>query len=331
MLFVYSGVEIKEGLTMSYALEISDKELIQKTIHKISFEELINTFLKSKDLKPTSERSYRTSFAQFQEYLKLSTITQPTEQDIKEYKQYLVDRKLSVFTIISHLSALKSLFTFLANRKLYPDISKDIKTPKKPKEFMRDALTKEQARKLLDACKGNDITSKRNYAILSTLLRCGLRSIEIIRADVCDIRRSSGAYVLWVHGKGRDSKDEFVVLTDEALKAIRDYLALRGKYNETDPLFTSRVSQYKNKNTSNRLTTKSIRRMTKKYLKDIGLDAKELTCHSLRHTFATLAISNNAPLLAVQKAMRHSNINTTTIYTHMTDRFTNGAEKFIDI
>ena len=71
--------------------------------------------------------------------------------------------------------------------------------------------------------------------------------------------------------------------------------------------------------------------MVKECLKNIGLNEKELTCHSLRHTFATLALANNAPLLAVQKAMRHSNINTTTIYTHMADRLKHGAEQYIDI
>src|SRR5579872_4928906 len=121
--------------------------LAQNLDKQISFEELVDTFLKNKDLKETSEIAYRSSFAKFIEYLKLKSITKVTEQDIKEYKQYLTDKKLSVFTIISHMSALKSLFAFLATRSLYPNVAKDIKTPKKPKGFMRDCLTKEQASK----------------------------------------------------------------------------------------------------------------------------------------------------------------------------------------
>jgi integrase/recombinase XerD len=312
---------------MNLTLTIPNDTELQNLNKQISFEELVNTFLKNKDLKETSEIAYRSSFAQFVEYLKLKSITKVTEQDIKEYKQYLTDKKLSVFTIISHMSALKSLFAFLATRNLYPNVAKDIKTPKKPKGFMRDCLTKEQASKLLEIAKGEDVNSKRNYAIISTLIRCGLRSIEIIRADVADVRRVNGGYVLYVHGKGRDSKDEFVLLTDEALRAIRAYLSLRSNLQQEDPLFAAHGSR----NNNGRLTTRSIRRMVKACLKDIGLNEKELTCHSLRHTFATLALANNAPLLAVQKAMRHSNINTTTIYTHMIDRFKDGAENFIDI
>jgi integrase/recombinase XerD len=292
-----------------------------------SFEELVTTFLSNKDLRATSALSYRASFNQFAEFLRLSAVTLVTEKEIKEFKQYLIDKKLSVFTVISHLSAIKSLFSFLATRNLYPDIARDVKVPKKPKEFMRDALTKEQAQRLLKSASGEAIADKRNYAILSTLLRCGLRSIEIVRADVGDVRKSNGTPLLWVHGKGRDSKDEFVVLTDEALRAIRAYLTLRGKVCDDEPLFAS----HSPRNEKERLTTRSIRRMVKEHLKKIELNEKELTCHSLRHTFATLAIANNAPLIAVQKAMRHSNINTTTIYTHMVDRLNDGAEHYIDL
>lgn len=313
---------------MQCELSLYNNSLLKRSNREFCFKGLINTFLKTKDLKLTSEQSYRSSFTQFAEYLKKRSIIEPTEQTIKEFKQYLVDKKLSVFTVISHIGALKSLFTFLETRNLYPNISKDIKTPKKPKGFMRDSLTKEQARNLLDACKADDeVIAVRDYAIISTLLRCGLRSIEIIRADVGDIRKCNGAYVLWVHGKGRDSKDEFVVLTHEALKAIKNYLFLRGNPIEQEPLFVSHGTR----NKQGRLTTRSIRRMVKNRLKNIGIDEKELSCHSLRHTFATIALANSASLLAVQKAMRHSNINTTTIYTHMTDRLTDGAESFIDI
>jgi integrase/recombinase XerD len=293
----------------------------------LSFEQFVNAFLANKDLRPSSERSYRTSLAQFSEYLRSFSITTVTEKDIKDFKQYLIDRRLSTFTVISHLGALKSLFSFLATRNLYPNVAKDIKVPKKPREFMRDALTKEQARELLNDAHGELMIEKRDHAILSTLLRCGLRSIEIVRADVGDVRKCNGTPVLWVHGKGRDHKDEYVVLTHEALRTIKSYLSVRGVVQDNDPLFASHGPRNKN----GRLTTRSIRRMVKAHLKRIGLDEKELTCHSLRHTFATLALANNAPLLAVQKAMRHSNINTTTIYTHMADRLNNGAEQYIDI
>lgn len=295
--------------------------------HKPSFESLVDTFLSNKDLRESSKRAYLSSFLKFADYLKSHCIKQVTELEIKEYKESLISRKLSVFTIISHVSAIKSLFSFMAVRNLYPDIARDIKVPKKPRGFSRDPLTKEQAKGLIKSAIGDDIVAKRDYAIINTLLRCGLRSIEIIRADIGDIRQSGGTPVLWVQGKGRDSKDEFVVLTTEALDAINNYLVLRGNINLNEPLFVSHSPRNKN----GRLATRSIRRIVKQYLSECGINNKRLTCHSLRHTFATLALANHAPLLAVQQAMRHSNINTTMIYTHMIDRLENGAEKFIDL
>jgi integrase/recombinase XerD len=312
---------------MDYLVSSPATALTSGDSPQLSFETLVNTFLTNKDLRESSERSYRTSFAQFGIYLQTLAVSVVTEKEIKDFKTYLMGRKLSTFTVISHLSALKSLFSFLANRSLYPDVAKDIKLPKKPREFMRDALTKAQAQELLQGATGEPITAKRDYAILSTLLRCGLRSIEIVRADIGDVRRCNGTPVLWVHGKGRDGKDEYVVLTTEALRSIKAYLSMRTNAQEEEPLFASHGPR----NNNGRLTTRSIRRMVKDHLKNIGLNEKELTCHSLRHTFATLALANNAPLIAVQKAMRHANINTTTVYTHMADRLTNGAEQYIDI
>lgn len=311
---------------MNYAIAMSQNNQVQST-SKQTFEQLAAIFLSNKDMKASSRIAYASSFKQFTMYLQERSITEVNELDVKEFKDYLTNKKLSMFTIISHISALKSLFTFLAVRGLYPNIAKDIKTPKKPREFMRDPLTKDQAQKLIKNASGDDIAAKRDFAIISILLRCGLRSIEIVRADIGDIRQSSGTPVLWVHGKGRDSKDEFVVLTNEALTAINDYLMMRPKTKPHDPLFAS----HGHHNNNGRLTTRSIRRLVKDHLKSIGINNNRLTCHSLRHTFATLALANNAPLIAVQQAMRHANINTTTIYTHMQERLTKGAEQFIDI
>ena len=198
---------------MNYAIPFSNLATTTDANEQLSFEVLVNTFLEAKDLKESSAQAYRSSFDKFTNYLIAQSIAKPTEKDIREFKQYLINCKLSAFTVIAHLSSIKSLFSFLATRSLYPDIAKDIKLPKKPKEFMRDALTKEQAHKLLLFVKGDEIKAKRDYAIISTLIRCGLRSIEIVRADIGDVRKCNGTPVLWVHGKGRDSKDEYVVLT----------------------------------------------------------------------------------------------------------------------
>jgi len=293
-------------------------------------ERLENEILELKRIAESSARVYKSSFRIFKSYLNERNVKLITERDVVDFENDLKNQGLSVFTVIAHLSAIKSFFSTLATRGLYPDVSKNIKVPKRPKGFMRDSLTKEQAQQLLKSASGNDILAKRDFAILNILLRCGLRSIEIERADVGDVRFQKGVPVLFVHGKGRDSKDDFVVLTKEALSSIQDYLELRGSIKASDPLFGSHGNRSDLEN-SGRFQTRSIRRMVKKYLKQVGLNNAQLTCHSLRHTFASLALENNAPLLKVQRAMRHSNINTTTIYLHLADRLTDGAESYIDL
>ncbi len=116
------------------------------------------------------------------------------------------------------------------------------------------------------------------------------------------------------------------MLTQAALKPLYEYLQVRGKVNDTDPLFVSLSDRNKNE----RLTTRSIRRIVKEHLRGIHLDSDRLTAHSLRHSFATIALSNGAPLLQVKEAMRHDSVETTMIYSHSLDRVTNGAERFIN-
>ena len=92
--------------------------------------------------------------------------------------------------------------------------------------------------------------------------------------------------MLWVQGKGRDSKDDFVILIDETLRPLREYLSTRGNCVDTDPLFAS----ISDRNNGEGLTTKSIRRIVKSILRGVNLNDKRLSAHSLRHTAISLSI-----------------------------------------
>ena len=304
-----------------------DTNLIAADKQPLSFERLVAIFMEGKDMKPSSAQAYRGSFGKFGAFLHDQGIQFAREQDVKHFKEALTESGLSTFTVISHIGALKSLFSFASTRNLYPNIAADIKTPKKPKGFQRDSLRVDEAKRLIKSTLGDDLGAKRDHAIINTLLRCGLRSIEIIRADIGDIRRQGDVSLLYVHGKGRDSKDEFVVLTKEAEAAINAYLGTRRGATPADPLFACQSPRNKN----GRLSTRSIRRLVKDHMSLIGINNPRLTCHSLRHTFATLALASGALLLSVKEAMRHNDITTTTIYAHMQDRMTKGAEHFIKL
>ena len=191
---------------------------------------------------------------------------------------------------------------------------------------MKETLTKDEVKRLLDGIKTTNLNALRDYALINLMLRTGLRTIEVVRASIGDIGREGGETVLRVWGKGRDTKDEFVILMESAYKPILDYLQCRQTTNTSEPLFAS----HSNRNTSEPLTTRSIRRIIEARLKAVGLKTSKVTAHSLRHTSATIALTNGADLIQVKEMLRHSDVNTTMNYAHNLNRLSKGAEKFIE-
>ena len=157
------------------------------------------------------------------------------------------------------------------------------------------------------------------------MARTGLRDIEVSRALVEDIRLEQGQEVLWIQGKGRDSKDDFVILTPEAMKPIKDYLKARGKVKKDEPLFSSDSDR----NRGEALSTRSISRIIKNSMRAVGLDDSRLTAHSLRHTAISLSILGGASLQQAQAMARHTDSKTTLVYFHNLERISSGAEKYI--
>jgi integrase/recombinase XerC/integrase/recombinase XerD len=135
--------------------------------------------------------------------------------------------------------------------------------------------------------------------------------------------------VLLIHGKGRDEKDNFVILTDKTYQPLAQYLATRGDISEGDPLFISDSNNSKGES----LSTRTISYIAKEGLKAIGLDEKAFTAHSLRHTTAVNILRAGGTLEAAQMTLRHSNPATTQIYTATLNeerRLQNSGEALID-
>ena len=146
-----------------------------------------------------------------------------------------------------------------------------------------------------------------------------MRTVELTRLNVGDITYKYGQRVLKVWGKGHDGKDDFIVLSEKALKAISAYLKTRGIAGDYDnpraawydePLFMASG----NRNVNGRLSTRSVRMIVKDGLRAIGLDSRQYTAHSLRHTTACLLLENGATLTDAQRVLRHTNPATTEIY-----------------
>jgi len=286
----------------------------------------LDQFFLSLDVKDSTKKAYRKSLKRFIEWITEKGMVTPTREDILAYKSHLRAQGLSSLTLSSYIVAVRRFFEWAEGMKLYPNIAKGIKGAKRAKGFRKDSLTVAQVKKLLSNIDRSSSQGKRDYAMLNLITRTGLRTIEVIMANTGDIRQKGGEAVLWIQGKGRDAKDDFVLLTEETLNPIMEYLQTRGKVKDTEPLFSSLSDRNKGK----RLTTRSIRRVVKKYLRDIGLDSGRLTAHSLRHTAITLSLQGGATIQEAQALGRHADINTTLIYAHNINRIAQAPERKID-
>jgi len=289
-------------------------------------------FVTESDIKPTSQKSYLSRLKQFFNWLlvtsRLMKLNQLIKQDILDYKRYLTSKELTPQTISGYLVVVRRFFNWLEAEKIYPDIAKEIKSPKKSLLHLKDALTGDQVREVLNSIDRTTAGGLRDYAIINLMARTGLRTCEIVSANLGDIRMNLGKQCLYIQGKGRDSKDNFVVLTPAAIAPINEYLAVRDKKKAkpTAPLFTS-VS---GRNYDGRLTTKSIRRLCKAAFVNVDLDSPTISAHSLRHTAITLAVGGGASLHQTQAMARHSDPRTTQVYFHNVERITRAAEDRID-
>jgi len=302
----------------------SDERAITTTL---DYSAIIDRFLLAHDIKPKSKETYRRALRQFFLYLETEGVTRPTRETLIAYKIYLIDKQLSAYTVSAYIIAVRKMFQWTESEHLYANIASQIKGQKKPKGFKKDALSVKQAQHLLTIMETDTLSGARDYALVNLLVRTGLRTIEATRADIEDIRQQGEQAVLFIQGKGRDSKDDIVILTEETLEPIRAYISMRGQgVKDSSPLFIS----HSDRNYGQRLTTRSVSRIVKEKLQASGLDDKRLTAHSLRHTAVTFSLIGGATIQEAQTLARHSDINTTLIYAHNLDRISKAPELKID-
>lgn len=267
--------------------------------HRIA--DLINEFIASQDVKSSSKALYRRTLKQYFTWIEKKdyTLSAITRKEILEYKQELLSAGMSSLTVGSYITSVRSFYEWTEANKYYPNVAKGIKTPKRKKEFRKQPLTPDQAHKLLSYAEAN--LSARDYAVINLLLRTGLRTIEVVRADIKDITYREGRRVLLVHGKGWYEKDDFSPIRAKAYQPIAEYLKTRKNAAANEPLFTS----ISNNNKGGRLTTRTISKIAKDALRAIGIDSKAITAHSFRHTVGSVIYDETGSLERVREVLRH--------------------------
>lgn len=276
------------------------------------------------DASPKTVDTYSKNIRRFLAYLMENGISQPTRETVVSYRDFLKEDHKPT-TVQGYLAAVRLFFQWTAQEGLYPNVAERVKGAKLDTEHKKDYLTTKQVARLLGAIDRSTLKGLRDYAMLSVMVTTGLREISITRADIGDIRAAGDAVALYYQGKGHEEKAEYVKLAEPVEEALRAYLKARGETDPKAPLFSSIA----NRNTGERMTTRSVSRVAKDRLIAVGLESDRLTGHSLRHTAATLNLLNGGTVEETQQLLGHANINTTLIYSHALERAKNNSEERI--
>ncbi len=261
--------------------------------------------------------NYDHYLTRFLDWAEIQDASDITETKVREFRMWLNRQpgtnkdSMKRRTQNYYLIALRAYLKYLRKRDI-PSLSPEkIELAKVPERHL-DLISNAELDRLLKATEGNDERSLRDKAILELLFSTGLRVSELCSLDSdLDLSRDDFS----VRGKGE--KVRVVFLSDAAKDAVRAYLKVR---TDMEPALFVSVARKKEakKRVPTRLTPRSIELLIKTYAAKAGI-TKKVTPHVMRHSFATDLLANGADIRSVQALLGHASINTTQIYTHVTD------------
>lgn len=263
--------------------------------------------------------NYGRYLTRFIEHAKLKSTDDITDESVREFRLWLNRQSagngetLKKKTQNYYLIALRIFLKYLARRGVTALQPERIELAHVGEREL-DLISPDDLMRLLRAPDGADVKSLRDRAMMELLFSTGLRVSELCSLDR-DLDFARGEFSV----RGKREKVRVVFVSPEAQAAIHTYLAKRTDMDEamfvsiTNP--NSKIQNLK----SIRLTPRSVERIVKHYAIKAGI-SKKVTPHILRHAFATDLLGNGADLRAVQMLLGHSNIQTTQVYTHVTDK-----------
>jgi site-specific recombinase XerD len=242
-------------------------------------------------------------------------------EEVERYKRYLADKRhLSAVSVGTYLTALRRFCDFLVETAVLNDNpAKHVGGAKRPDAHSLGVLTYGDVNRLIDSIDESTSRGARDLAIVTLMLRCGLSEIEMIRANIGDLKTRDGKSVIFVQGKGHDKKDEMVSIPDDVRETIDHYLATRNGTSGDQPLFLSAGNKIKGK----RMTTRGMSERVNYYLKLAGIKrvkGRRITPYSLRHTAAVMMVDAGATAEEVRQRMRLGSVATAMIYVRERDR-----------
>lgn len=255
--------------------------------------------------------SYYDDLVEYQEFLQNNfiNILDINDKVVKDYLKYLYSRNITKTSISRKLSSIRGLYNYLTNEDIITNnyFSK-ISNPKREKHLPK-FLKNEEIDKILSVCENNTPLEERDTLVLELLYATGLRVSELVNIKISDINKSDKS--IKVLGKG--SKERIVLYNNHTKVALDKYLSdgyhSLNKKNNGYLILNNR---------GDRISDRYIRDIINKYVKKAGLDIK-ISPHTLRHTFATDMLEEGSDLMTVKELLGHESLNTTSIYTHITN------------
>ena len=272
-------------------------------------EEFLRYLLIDKGYSNNTIESYKRDLIKFLEYNKNKNINSINTEDIKDYIKYLSKDNLNEKSISRNISCLKSFYKFLVIENIIENNPAEALFIPKIKKSLPSILTEDEILKLLDI-NLTDNYSYRNKAMFELMYSTGLRVSELVNLKLSDIDFNSD--IVRIFGKG--SKERIVPLGEFASESLKIYINnyrsnMLKKYNN-DYLFLN--------NHGKQMTRQGCFKIIKNIAKEKGIN-KDLSPHTLRHSFASHLLKYGADLRTIQELLGHSDISTTQIYTHISN------------
>ena len=275
-------------------------------------EQMQKRFIDYLDVDDKTLKTYKVGITSFMNYLKDNNIAYPTRDDIIDYRNMLREN-YSSNTTNTYMIAVRNMFKYLSIHKLYENVCVDIKGARYDTTPKKEVLSLDQMKVIY-----NGLTDSRERALFGLMITTGLRICEVQTALIEDIKEYNNEIVLFILGKKRDSKTEYVKLSNQVLKDIKEYIGNRTNGN----IFISTS----NENCGQGLSVTSLRKIVKKIFKRNGLEKDTLSCHSLRRSFAVVSYETGSSVYDIQQVLHHKSIGTTTRYLKQVDRDKNKTE-----
>lgn len=278
-----------------------------------NLKDFIHYLIVEKGLAKNTIISYERDLKSYVKYLRnvesIKDLNEVQRTQIVQFLKFLKEQEKSTKTMARHIASVRSFHQFLLREKAVDhDPSVHIETPQLERSLPK-VLNMQEVETLLDSPKTLDHYGLRDKAMLELLYATGIRVSELIGLNMGDVHLTMG----FVRCIGKGSKERIIPIGRTATMVLEQYLQegrsrfVSKKYRD-EALFLNHHGK--------RLSRQGFWKILKRLTEEAGIE-KELTPHTLRHSFATHLLENGADLRAVQEMLGHADISTTQIYTHV--------------